>query len=116
MIGFRAPIYIYKYSLARLGLSEGPSCFRPRARKPKAPQPSRPYRSTGSAQAGAQFRFFSISGGPAANLKCRARAGTDRPAPAQAEAGDRDTATQGRPLMIVGDLRLSALLAAQAAP
>ena len=96
---------------ARLGLSEGPSCFRPRARAPKAPQPSRPCRSTGSAQTGPQFRFFSISGGPAA--KCRARAGTDRPAPAQAEAGD--TATQGRPLMIV-DLRLSALLAAQAAP
>ena len=69
------------------------------------------YRSTGSAQTGAQFRFFSISGGPAA--KCRARAGTGRPAPAQAEAGD--TATQGRPLMIV-DLRLSALLAAQGRP
>ncbi len=79
----------------------------------KAPQPSRPYRSTGFAQTGAQFPFFLISGGPAA--KCRA--GTDRPAPTQAEAGD--TATQGRPLPVmltIVDLRLSALLAAQAAP
>jgi hypothetical protein len=44
--------------------------------------------------------------------KCRA--GTDRPAPTQAEAGD--TATQGRPSPItrtIVDLRLSAALAAQ---
>jgi hypothetical protein len=34
--------------------------FSPRARTPKAPQPSRPYRSTGSAQTGAQFSFFLI--------------------------------------------------------
>ena len=39
-------------------------------REPKAPQPSRPYRSAGSAQAGAPFSFFSIPGGLAA--KCRA--------------------------------------------
>ena len=66
---------------------------------------------TGSAQTGSRFPFFLLSGGPAA--KCRARAGTDRPAPTQGKASD--AATQGRPLMIV-DLRLSALLAAQAAP
>ena len=84
-------------------------------REPANPKPriraglTRPRR--GSAQTGAQFPFFLISGGPAA--KCRARAGTDRPAPTQGKASD--AATQGRPLMIV-DLRLSALLAAQAAP
>ncbi len=66
-------------------------------------------------QTGAQFLFFLVSGGPAP--KCRA--GTDRPAPTQTEAGD--TATQGRPLpgpvmLTIVDLRLSALLAAQAAP
>ncbi len=63
----------------------------------------------------AQFSFFSIPGGPAATGKCRA--GTDRPAPTQPEAGD--TATQGRPSplpLTIVDLRLSAALAAQAAP
>ena len=54
-----------------------PPCFRPGASKPKAPQPSRPCRSTGSAQTGAQFSFFSIPGGPVA--QCQRRAGTDRP-------------------------------------
>jgi hypothetical protein len=99
-------------------------------RKPKALQPSRPYRSTGSAQTGAQISFFLISGGRSPAAKCRA--GTDRPAPtvtgtgalAQAEAGDTATqGSQGRPragplpivLTMIVDLRLSqaALLAAQ---
>jgi hypothetical protein len=79
---------------------------RPRARTPKAPQPSRPCRST--ALTG------SVPGGPpAATGKCRA--GTDRPAPPQAEAGD--TATQGRPspvTLTIVDLRRPAALAAQA--
>ena len=94
-------------------------------RKPKAPQPSRPYRSTGSAQTGAQISFLLISGGRSPAAKCRA--GPDRPAPTgtQAEAGDTATqGSQGRPgplpivLTMIVDLRLSqaALLAAQAAP
>ena len=37
----------------RLGLSEGPSClFRPRARKPLAPQPSQEYAAAGSLKLG----------------------------------------------------------------
>ena len=37
----------------RLGLSEGPSClFRPRARKPLAPQPSQEYAAAGSPKLG----------------------------------------------------------------
>ena len=47
-----------------LGLSDGPSCSRPRASEPKAPRPSRPCRSTGSALTGAQFSFVWIRGPP----------------------------------------------------
>jgi len=37
----------------RLGLSEGPSClFRPRARKPLAPQPSQEHTAAGSQKLG----------------------------------------------------------------
>ena len=46
---------------------------------------------TGSAQTGAQFPVCLISGGPGPAAKCRARAGTDRPAPTESEA--RNAAT-----------------------
>jgi hypothetical protein len=81
---------------ARLGLSEGPSCFRPRARTPKAPQPSRPCRSTGSAQA-----FFLIPGLPASRMP--RRHGPARPPP---------HSNSGPPLTSTVDPHRSAALAA----
>ena len=82
---------------AELGLSEGhgPSCFRPRASKSKAPLPSRPCRSTGSEQTGAPFIFVLIRGlpvrpgGNSPPAKCRAgtvrtsKGRIFRPAPTQ---------------------------------
>ncbi len=96
-------------------MSEGSSCFRPRARKPKAPRPSRPCRSTGSAQIGAQFspclRLMEPGPRPGGQIMMPRRHGSARP----------HAATRGRPLpgpamQTIVDLRLSAALPAQAAP
>jgi hypothetical protein len=102
------------------GLSEDPLVFdrepanlktRSRAGLAGPRGPHKPVRSFPS------FRFQAARRPAGPPAKCRARAGTDQPAPTQAEASD--TATQGRPLTIVDvKLRMSraALLAAQAAP